>query len=195
VIRFDCFLGRKDPPVALCPQGGRAVLKAWYDPQRHHGDDDGWEEKNGTTMPTSSSAKIKEKRRMIGRFGFTTERGPPGRPFRETVHDIYGIPIDIDAGVAAVVYMYVEPNCRKQNVGSLALEVISFLHAMQGCDFTVLVVDDDGSGRLIDWYERRGYEMAPKLQNVLGSPNGMHGPTMIAPTNNRIPNGCKIQWW
>lgn len=80
-------------------------------------------------------------------------------------------------------------------MGTLALQVISLIQSIQACDFTVLVVDDDGSGKLIDWYLRNGYSKAPKLQEVLGSPQGIHGVSMIAPCNRVLPHDCKIKWW
>ena len=91
--------------------------------------------------------------------------------------------------------MVVEEKYRKRQVGTLALQVISLIQSIQACDLTILVVDDDGSGKLIDWYERNGYSRAPKLQDMLGSPNEMHGVSMIAPTNRILPNDCKIKWW
>lgn len=171
VIRLDCIISRRDPPIALCPKGGKAVLEAY--------------------CRDDVSGKVEK----VGRFGFTTQRGPPAQPFQDTVNDIYDIPSNIMVGVAAIVYMYVEPNYRKREIGSLALDVISLIHAIQGCDFTVLVVDDDGSGKLIDWYLRHGYSRAPKLQDILGSPNAVNGITMIAPTKRILPDDCKIQWW
>jgi GNAT superfamily N-acetyltransferase len=125
----------------------------------------------------------------VGRFGFTTERGPPAPPIQETIKDVYGID-GIIAGIGAIIYMFVEPQFRKRNIGALALEVISLIHAIQGIDFTVLVVDDDGSSKLIDWYTQHGYSRAPKLQEILGSPNGINGITMIAPTNRILPIDC-----
>ena len=92
--------------------------------------------------------------------------------------------------------MYVEPEYRGRNTGALALEVISLIHAIQACDFTVLVADDNGSKKLIEWYEKKGgFEVAPKLQEILGSPNGIHGVTMISPTKRILPPDCSIQWW
>ena len=49
---YSKFKGQKLPPV-LCPKGGRAMLEAYY---REPG--------------------LFKRRRMIGRFGFTTSRGP-----------------------------------------------------------------------------------------------------------------------
>lgn len=60
----------------------------------------------------------------------------------------------------------------------------------------MLVVDDNGSGKLVDWYSSRGgYQKAPKLQAMMGSPNGIHGISMMTPTNRILPDGCQIQWW
>jgi GNAT superfamily N-acetyltransferase len=168
LIRLDCKVFRKEPPVVLCPKGGQALLEA-------------------------HCRLDNNKLTKVGRFGFTTERGPPAPPIQETVQDLYGITTLV--GVGAIIYMYVEPPYRKRNVGAMALEVISLIHAIQGIDFTVLVVDDDGSGKLIDWYTQHGYGKAPKLQDILGSPNAQNGITMIAPTNRILPHDCRIQWW
>lgn len=93
--------------------------------------------------------------------------------------------------------MYVEPEYRGRGIGALALEVIAAIQTVQGCDFTVLVADDDGSGRLIQWYKDYGYMPAPKLQDLFGSPGGKYGMTMIRPTTVRsdIFARCQIKWW
>ncbi|KAG7340562.1 hypothetical protein IV203_024105 [Nitzschia inconspicua] len=171
LIRLVFKVFGKEAPVVLCPKGGQAVLEAHC-----------YNDENGNSKLVN-----------VGRFGFTTERGPPAPPIQETVQDLYGITSLV--GVGAIIYMFVEPPYRKRDIGSLALEVISLIHAIQGMDFTVLVVDDDGSGRLIEWYLRHGYSRAPKLQDLLGSPNANNGITMIAPTNQVLPFDCRIQWW
>lgn len=171
VIRLDSMIKREDPPLVLCPKGGRAVLEAHY-------------------RPVSS-----KRYQKIGRFGFTTERGPSIPPISETVDDLYGIKQGLIVGTGAIIYMYVEEPHRKKNVGALALEVISLIQAIQGCDFTVIVADDDGSGKLISWYEDHGYKKAPKLQTVFGSPDAKYGLTMISPTRQVLPEDCSIQWW
>ena len=175
LIKADCFLRRKTPPPVLCPKGGQAILQAYYRP------------------PGSL------RKRQIGRFGITTIRGPPAPPIEETVTDLYGIeqfPLG-GIGAAAIIYMFVEEEYRKREVGVLALEVISAIHTVAGCDFTLLVADDDGSGKLVDWYERHGFSRAPKLQDMMGSPGEKFGVSMIAPT--QVPEGffqqqVKIKW-
>ncbi len=93
--------------------------------------------------------------------------------------------------------MYVEPEYRNRNVGALALEVISAIQSVQAVDFTILVADDNGSGGLVRWYEDHGYSKAPLLQNMLGSPDGVNGVTLIAPVT--IEQGffdkCVVKWW
>ena len=167
-IRLDCMVFRKQLPTALCPKGGQALLEA-------HTHDE-----NGRLV-------------KIGRFGFTTERGAPAEPIQETIDDLYGV--KQLAGIGAIIYMFVEPEYRGRNVGTLALEVVRCIHAIQNIDFTVLVVDDDGSGKLNDWYRERGYSEAPKLQNILGSPDAVHGISMIAPTSLTLDEDCRIKWW
>ena len=168
VIRLDCMIFRKQLPTSLCPKGNQALLEA------HTHDEKG-------------------KLVKIGRFGFTTERGAPTQQIQETVSDLYGI--NQQASVGAIIYMFVEPEYRARNVGTLALEVIRCIHAIQNIDFTVLVVDDNGSGKLNDWYLKRGYLKAPKLQNMLGSPDAVHGISMITPTNLALDEDCRIKWW
>ena len=174
LIKADCLLRRKDPPPVLCPKGGQAILQAYHRP------------------PGSL------RRKQIARFGITTIRGPSAPPIEETVADLYGIeqfPLG-GIGVAAIIYMFVEEEYRKRDIGVLALEVISAIHTVAGCDFTLLVADDDGSGKLVEWYERHGFSRAPKLQDMMGSPGGKFGVSMIAPT--QLPEGffqqVKIKW-
>lgn len=171
LIRLDSMVKKEEPPLVLCPRGGEAVLEAHYRPN------------------------LSSKYEKIARFGITTERGPPIPQIRETVHDVYGVNRELMVGVGAIVYMFVEEPYRKKDVGALALDVISLIHAIQGCDFTVLVADDNGSGKLVHWYEQHGFTKAPKLQEIFGSPNGIHGLTMIAPTRQILPEGCFIKWW
>lgn len=93
--------------------------------------------------------------------------------------------------------MFVEPGYRNRDVGALALEVISAIQSVQAVDFTVLVADDNGSGGLVRWYEEHGYSKAPKLQDILGSPDEQNGVAMISPV--QIKEGffdeCTIKWW
>jgi hypothetical protein len=175
LIRLDCIIKRVAPPVLLCPKGGQAVLEAYSRVQK------------------SNSKRTKLVK--IGRFGITTENGPPVLSIQETVHDLYGLDPNVFVRTAAIIYMFVEPEYRQRELGTLALQVIPLMHSIQGCDFTVLVADDNGSGKLVEWYQRHGYMLAPKLQDVFGSPNQKFGITMIAPTQSVLPKDCFIQWW
>jgi hypothetical protein len=176
LIRLDCLVFSKEPPVVLCPTGGQVVVEAY--------------------CYSSDTENIYNRPKLVqvGRFGFTTEVGPSAPPIQETVNDLYGIS-NVTVGVGAIIYMFVEQQYRKRNIGALALEVISTIQAIQGIDFTMLVVDDNGSGKLVEWYLQRGYSKAPKLQDLLGSPHAEHGIAMIAPTNRSLPSDCQIQWW
>lgn len=171
MIRLDSMVKGEAPPLVLCPKNKQAVLEAHYRPSEL------------------------SKYERIARFGFTTQPGPPIPPIRETIHDLYGLNKDLMVGVGAIIYMFVEEPYRKKGVGSLALEVISLIHSIQGCDFIVLVADDNGSGKLVQWYEEHGFFKAPKLQECFGSPNGVHGLTMISPSRRILPHNCYIQWW
>lgn len=115
-----------------------------------------------------------------------------------TIKETYNInPPPLSASIAAIIYMFVEPDYRSRNVGGLALEVISAIQYIQAVDFTVLVADDNGSGGLVRWYEERGYARAPLLQSTLGSPDEQNGIAMISPV--KIKEGffdqCVVKWW
>ena len=186
IIRLDCFVFRKNLPTILCPKGGQALLEAYVRDT----------DSNNTKNNKNKNKKNSNRLTKVGRFGFTTESGAPVQQIQDTVHDIYEIPANTYMiGCAAIIYMYVEPEYRCSGVGSLALEAIGFIHAVQGVDFTVLVADDNGSGKLVHWYIKNGYSKAPKLQDLLGSPNAIHGTSMIAPSNSKIHQDCTIKWW
>lgn len=167
-LRIDSKLKGVDPPFCLCPKGGQAVLEA----------------------------HLPKKRGKIGKFGISTQRGPPAPEIDESVQELFGIELKgANVASAALIYMFVEPEYRKKGIGELALEVVSTIHAIQGCDVTLLVADDDGSGKLVEWYEQHGFKKAPKVQDLLGSPNGKYGVTMIAGANQLISPACKLKWW
>ena len=131
----------------------------------------------------------------IAKFGFTTNRGPSSPEIDETIQDLYGQ--TSFPGIGAIIYMYVEPEYRKCGIGELALEAIYAIQTVQNIDFIVLVANDDGSGKLISWYEKNGFSRAPKLQDSFGSPGEKYGVTMIRPTEvaSDIFARCKIKWW
>jgi len=166
-------LNSNELPPILCPKGGRAMLEAYY----------------------KEPGKRKKK---IGRFGFTTSRGPSSPEIDTTIREIYNInPPPLSATIAAIIYMFVEPEYRSRNVGALALEVISAIQSVQAVDFTVLVADDNGSGSLVGWYEEHDYSKAPLMQDILGSPNKTNGISMISPVTikPRFFDQCVVKWW
>jgi GNAT superfamily N-acetyltransferase len=177
LLRWDARRKGVTPPLILCPKtpNQRILLEAFA--------------KTGA-----------DKLQKAARFGISAQAGPAIPPLQKTVSELYyhnrpdAAPV---AGVrtAAIVYMFVEPDYRQRDLGRLALQVIALIHAVQGCDFTVLVADDKGSGKLVEWYERHGFRRAPQLQDAFGSPGGKFGIAMIAPTNGTVPNGCTIEWW
>ena len=63
-------------------------------------------------------------------------------------------------GIAVVglfVYMWITPTLRRRNLGDILLEKGKGLCAELGANFMILVHDDDGTGKLIDYYARRGF--------------------------------------
>jgi len=166
LLKLQCQWQGVTPPNLIFPLGGKAVLEAYLDGKK------------------------------VGRFGILTEAGPSTPELEETVSDIYKMDNLLLVQAAAIIYMFVEPEYRGRGIGRLALEAIAYLHAAKGCAYTVLVADDKTKNRqLVQWYERHGYSVAPKLQQLMGSPDGIYGITMIAPTATSIPEDCVIRWW
>jgi GNAT superfamily N-acetyltransferase len=166
LLRLDYRRENMEPPLILCPPGGKLLLEAWHD---------------GT---------------KIGRFGITSQRGPSFPPLEETIEELYGIKATAGIGIGAIIFMFVEPEYRGRSVGKLALDIVGLIHATVGADFTILVADDKSEANtLIQCYERLGFKRAPKLQDFMGSPNGQFGLSMIAPVQANIPEGCRIEWW
>lgn len=166
LIRLQCRLHGRPPPRLLFPLSGQAVLEAYCG------------------------------RRKVGRFGIVTQAGPSTPELVDTVRAVYGDEDCEFVRAAAIKYMFVEPEYRGRLVGRLALEAIAFMHAAKDCDHTLLVANDKSDDqRLVQWYEHAGFSRAPALQDVLGSPDGIYGITMIAPTRQSIPDDCVIQWW
>ena len=135
-----------------------------------------------------------EDRVKVGRFGLTVTAGPPHPALFETIQNLQTNNPDLEYGTAAaIIYMFVEEDYRKRGLGTLALQVISWIHAKIDCGYTLLVTDDNGSGKLVTWYEDHGFTKAPLLQELMGSPNGMYGLTMIAPaTLGQLPGDFEL---
>lgn len=161
-MRLDCAIKGEEPPVVLCPSGGRAVLEAYVRSGKRTG--------------------FFKRKKIIARFGFTTNAGPSALPVDESIRDCFGIVPSSNLRIGAIIFMFVEPEFRSRRIGKLAVEIISAVQAYQGSDFTILVADDKGSGKLVSWYEKIGFKQAPKMQEMMGSPNAKYGVSMIAPT-------------
>ena len=179
ILRWESILLGRKVPTVMCPNNFSQIV-----------------------LEAHTNKSSGEKPQKIGRFGITCQRGPSAPPIAETVKSLYNIDPGLSAtnlGIAAIIYMVVEPTFRGRQVGVLALEVIALIHAAVNADFTILVCDDK-SGKeertLVKWYEQHGYKQAPLLQDMMGSPNEQFGVSMIAPTDGtKVPVGCNIQWW
>jgi ribosomal protein S18 acetylase RimI-like enzyme len=64
--------------------------------------------------------------------------------------------------------MYVVPAKRKENIGDCLLSIAQEEFKRRGDKFQLIVHDDDGSGKLIRYYEERGFK---RIEDFL--PKGM----------------------
>jgi GNAT superfamily N-acetyltransferase len=63
----------------------------------------------------------------------------------------------VNIPVAIFVYMWVQPDLRGNKIGDFLLETGKNLCRSVGARYMIIVHDDDGSGKLISYYERRGF--------------------------------------
>lgn len=156
-----------NPPTLLFPKTPTVVLEAW-------------DRRQGNVQ--------------LGRFGITVDAGPSTPELVDTVSRTTGQDYPAVAA-AAIIYMFVEPEHRGKDIGALALEVIAYLHGAKGCGCTILVADDKSEEqKLVKWYECHGYQRAPGLQEMMGSPNEIYGVAMIAPSSVDLPS-FEVEWW
>jgi len=191
-----------DPPAVCCPpppsnsrRNVHAILEAY------------------------ASARLEENEtpalRKVGRFGITTVPGPPLTLEASTVSQLFNDDEHSSSSTndncldeppmafscAALIFMWVDPAYRGRGIGNLALEMVRWIHGRQGCDMTVLVADDNGSGKLVEWYERQGFVRTPELQEPFGSPNQIYGIAMAGRTITQAPSSSSssppwtIEWW
>mmetsp|Transcript_33639 Transcript_33639/g.51585 ORF Transcript_33639/g.51585 Transcript_33639/m.51585 type:complete len:268 (-) Transcript_33639:88-891(-) len=136
-----------------------------------------------------STTANKQQQMPIAKFGISLQSGPPNPNVQDAVEQVFAHDKNNnhhdhhDVRVAAIVYMFVEESHRKQGIGRMALRYIEALHAIQDIQYTLLVADDDGSGKLIAWYERYGFSCTPSLQEMVGSPKGEYGTAMMTPVS------------
>lgn len=63
-----------------------------------------------------------------------------------------------DVPVGVLVYMWVDPDFRGNGIGLILLECVKKRCLEKGMEYLLLIHDDDGSGRLITFYEKQGFQ-------------------------------------
>lgn len=151
---------------------------------------------------------------LVAKFGFTVHPGPPNPLVNDAVSELWPefqpLPLNsgsndafVDIRAAAVIYMYIEPAYRQKRLGSVALQMMRTIHAIQQCHATILVADDNGSGKLVQWYQQPqqgNFQIVPPyLQEFLGNPNQKYGVAMMALTPSLTADGTanlpRVEWW
>lgn len=123
----------------------------------------------------------------IAKFGFSVKPGPPLPLSSETLQQfscqyIGHKDVDATSATTALKYMWVDPLYRGHGIGTMGLSWVAYLQRQAGCDWMALVANDNGSGRLVEWYKKQGLVIAPELQDLFGSPDRMYGTTMVGST-------------
>jgi hypothetical protein len=66
-------------------------------------------------------------------------------------------PLEGQYRIGLFVYMWITPKLRSQGIGDLLLSSAKDLCRKKGDDFILLVHEDNGSGKLISYYQQRGF--------------------------------------
>lgn len=105
-----------------------------------------------------------------GRIGVTRVKGAAanGRLLREAVGRLFGTQPGASGGairgVSIVKYVFVRPECRGAGWGQRMVQWVWEETASRGGGVLMLTVDDNGSGRLIRYYEANGWVRAEELE-------------------------------
>ena len=59
--------------------------------------------------------------------------------------------------ISLMIYMYVSEKYRSQNIGTVLLNILISKSIELHANYLLLVVDDNGSGKLIDYYRNKGF--------------------------------------
>ena len=59
--------------------------------------------------------------------------------------------------VGVLVYMWVQPYLRNNRLGDFLLQLVTEESLLLGYEYLLLVHDDQGSGKLVEFYQRRGF--------------------------------------
>ena len=59
--------------------------------------------------------------------------------------------------ISLMIYMYVSEKYRKQNIGSTLLDILISKSIELHANYLLLVVDDNGTGKLFDYYKNKGF--------------------------------------
>lgn len=117
------------------------------------------------------------RRRQVGKSGYSTSAGISATmdgALRElfadelTTHECL-----VRVPVPPIKYVFVDPRFRGLRLGRRLLLEAMCLLAKRGFTYTVIVVEDNGTGNLFPFYEEMGFK---KAEEQLGIPRAMIAP-------------------
>lgn len=104
------------------------------------------DEKEDALIPRRAGRPIIDASYIRSRSYHPSALPPPGPKVPRKFHS-----------VALFVYMWVDPKYRKLNYGDYLLTLAMDMCRERGDEYMLLVHDDDGTGRLINYYVNRGF--------------------------------------
>ena len=69
---------------------------------------------------------------------------------------------DLSLKLGLLVYMWVAPKWRGRKLGDMLLSIAVEQCLSKGDKYMLCVHDDEGSGKLVEWYKQRCFEVVPE---------------------------------
>ena len=91
----------------------------------------------------------------IGKVGMRPQSAST-KAMDKFIQNCFGIKKE-DVQVGVLVYMWVDPDFRGKGIGLILLDCVKRRCLEKGMEYLLLIHDDNGSGRLITFYEQQGF--------------------------------------
>jgi GNAT superfamily N-acetyltransferase len=121
------------------------------------------EAKDGRSLLHFELRSTDDMKRVIAKVGIRPVAAS-STSMDKLIKEIYHITDRKAFQICVLVYMWVDPIFRAQNIGIKLIERAKDYCNIHNYEYILLVHDDNGSGKLIDYYRKNGFiDIFPKL--------------------------------
>lgn len=149
--------------LASVSSASTGIPPSWYKTQRYDANQDlmhfEFRAKPTASNPFSYIDYIlpsKLKSKPLAKVGFRTKPSS-SRIMDETIASLFNTSPATNVKVFVFVYMWVNPAYRGRDIGDALLSLAEEQSVRDEVDYMLLVHDDQGTGKLVDYYKSRGF--------------------------------------